>query len=217
MTSTDRIHPVVLSGGSGTRLWPMSRASLPKQLLALNGPRTMIQDTVLRANVPGAVPPILLCGEDHRFLVAEQMQALGVTPRAIVLEPMGRNTAPAAAVAALMVSEDDPSGVILLLPSDHVVTDEAAFRLAVDRAAAAARQGFVVTFGISPSAPETGYGYIQRGCAPQGHRWRLRGEALCREARHPDSRNLPRVWRLSLEQRHVCLSCGCAACRACAI
>jgi len=163
MTSTDRIHPVVLSGGSGTRLWPMSRASLPKQLLALNGPRTMIQDTVLRANVPGAAPPILLCGDDHRFLVAEQMQALGVMPTAIVLEPMGRNTAPAAAVAALMVSEDDPSGVILLLPSDHVVTDEAAFRLAVDRAAAAARQGFVVTFGISPSAPETGYGYIQRG------------------------------------------------------
>ena len=163
MTPTDHIYPVVLSGGSGTRLWPMSRASLPKQLLALHGPRTMIQDTVLRASVPGASPPILLCGDDHRFLVAEQMQTLGVTPRAIVLEPVGRNTAPAAAVAALMVSEEDPSGVILLLPSDHVVADEPAFRLAVDRAAAAARQGFVVTFGISPSAPETGYGYIQRG------------------------------------------------------
>ena len=163
MTPADRIYPVVLSGGSGTRLWPMSRASMPKQLLALHGPRTMIQDTVLRANVPGAVPPILLCGDDHRFLVADQMQTLGVTPRAIVLEPMGRNTAPAAAVAALIVSEEDPSGVILLLPSDHVVTDEPAFRLAVGRAAAVARQGFVVTFGISPSTPETGYGYIQRG------------------------------------------------------
>ncbi|MGZ6009434.1 MAG: sugar phosphate nucleotidyltransferase, partial [Rhizomicrobium sp.] len=163
MTAPEHIHPVVLSGGSGTRLWPMSRASLPKQLLALHGARTMIQDTVLRANVPGAVAPILLCSDDHRFLVAEQMQAVGVTPQAIVLEPMGRNTAPAAAIGALMVAEQDPKGVILLLPSDHAVTDENAFRVAVGRAASAAREGYVVTFGIAPSGPETGYGYIQRG------------------------------------------------------
>ena len=163
MTAPEHIHPVVLSGGSGTRLWPMSRASLPKQLLALHGVRTMIQDTVLRANVPGAAAPILLCSDDHRFLVAEQMQAVGVTPQAIVLEPMGRNTAPAAAIGALMVAEQDPKGIILLLPSDHAVTDENAFRVAVGRAASAARDGYVVTFGITPSGPETGYGYIQRG------------------------------------------------------
>ncbi|MEJ1968791.1 MAG: mannose-1-phosphate guanylyltransferase/mannose-6-phosphate isomerase [Rhizomicrobium sp.] len=165
MTSAERIHPVILSGGSGTRLWPLSRTALPKQLLALNGARTMIQDTVLRANLANAAPPILVCGEGHRFIVAEQMLAIGIAPRAIVLEPFGRNTAPAAAIAALMVARDDPQGIVLLLPSDHVVTDEGAFRAAVGHAAIAARQGFVVTFGITPDAPETGYGYIQRGAA----------------------------------------------------
>jgi len=165
MTASERIHPVVLSGGSGTRLWPMSRASLPKQLLALNGVRTMIQDTVLRANVPNAAPPILLCSEGHRFLVAEQMLAIGITPQAIVLEPMGRNTAPAAAIAALMVADLEPTGIVLLLPSDHVVSNQPAFEVAVARAAAAARQGHIVTFGIAPANPETGYGYIQQGTA----------------------------------------------------
>src|ERR1700749_1004304 len=104
------IYPVMLSGGSGTRLWPLSRASLPKQLLALHGERTMIQETVLRAALPDAQAPLLLCSEGHRFLVAEQMQEIGVTPRAIVLGPMGRNTAPAAAVAALMRAEREPKG-----------------------------------------------------------------------------------------------------------
>ena len=99
MTAAESIYPVILSGGTGTRLWPLSRASLPKQLLALNGARTMIQDTVLRAAVPNAQAPILICGEGHRFLVAEQMQAIGVAPKTIVLEPVSRNTAPAAAVA----------------------------------------------------------------------------------------------------------------------
>src|SRR6185437_5074857 len=117
------IYPVILSGGAGTRLWPLSRASLPKQLLALHGERTMIQETVARAQLPGAAAPLLLCSEAHRFIVAEQMLELGVKPRAIVLEPMGRNTAPAAAVAALMIAETDPEGVIVLLPSDHVVGD----------------------------------------------------------------------------------------------
>jgi len=143
----------------------MSRASLPKQLLALNGARTMIQDTVLRANMANAAPPILLCSEGHRFLVAEQMQAIGIAPRAIVLEPMGRNTAPAAAIAAMLVGESDPTGIVLLLPSDHVVTNQPAFETAVGQAAAAARQGYIGTFGIAPTGAETGYGYIQRGTA----------------------------------------------------
>jgi mannose-1-phosphate guanylyltransferase/mannose-6-phosphate isomerase len=163
MTKDQHIHPVILSGGSGTRLWPLSRAALPKQLLALHGERTMIQETVLRAALPGAAAPLLLCSEAHRFLVAEQMQEIGVTPRAIVLEPMGRNTAPAAAVAGLIVAEQDPEGVIVLLPSDHVVQDAASFAKAVALAAAAAREGHIVTFGMAPSAPETGYGYVHRG------------------------------------------------------
>jgi mannose-1-phosphate guanylyltransferase/mannose-6-phosphate isomerase len=160
---TESIHPVILSGGSGTRLWPLSRAALPKQLLALNGARTMIQDTVLRAAVPNAEPPILMCSEAHRFLVAEQMQAIGVSPKAIVLEPIGRNTAPAAAIGALLIARDDPGGIVMLLPSDHVVVDEPSFRTAVADAVAAARQGRIVMFGMKPAAPETGYGYIQRG------------------------------------------------------
>jgi mannose-1-phosphate guanylyltransferase/mannose-6-phosphate isomerase len=168
MSASDQIHPVILSGGSGTRLWPLSRAALPKQLLALHGTNTMIQDTVLRAKIPGSAPPILLCSDSHRFLVAEQMQAVRITPRAIVLEPVGRNTAPAATIAALLVVERDPKGIVLLLPSDHVVMDEAAFRSAVARATAAADHGFIVTFGIAPSSPDVGFGYIQRGAALAG-------------------------------------------------
>ncbi|MEI9886090.1 MAG: mannose-1-phosphate guanylyltransferase/mannose-6-phosphate isomerase [Rhizomicrobium sp.] len=168
MTSVERIHPVILSGGSGTRLWPLSREALPKQLLALHGARTMIQDTVRRAHVPNATAPILLCNEGHRFLVAEQMQTIGVSPQAIVLEPFGRNTAPAAAIAALMVARDDPSGIVLLLPSDHVVTDQAAFERTVAIAAAAARAGHIVTFGVTPAGAETGYGYIQGGASLAG-------------------------------------------------
>jgi len=163
MTEELHLYPVILSGGTGTRLWPLSRAALPKQLLALHGDRTMIQDTALRAQLPGAAPPLLLCSDAHRFLVAEQMQEIGVAPRAIVLEPMGRNTAPAAAVAALMTVEEDPQGVIVLLPSDHVVCDAKAFGEAVTLAASVAREGHIVTFGMAPTAPQTGYGYVHRG------------------------------------------------------
>jgi len=159
------LFPVILSGGSGSRLWPLSRAALPKQLLALTGTQTLIQQTVLRAALPHAAPPLLICNDTHRFHVAEQMQEIGVVPRAIVLEPAARNTAPAAAVAALMIAESDPQGIVLLLPSDHVIADEAAFARAVETARNAAAHGHIVTFGIEPTKAQTGYGYIETGNA----------------------------------------------------
>lgn len=157
------IVPIVLSGGVGTRLWPLSRKSRPKQLLPLAGSHTMIQETLARAQGPDFSAPIVICGESHRFLVAEQVLELGITGADIILEPVGRNTAPAAAIAALRVAARDPGGLLLLMPSDHVVADLAAFRHAVTMAAEAARTGALVTFGITPSAPETGYGYVKGG------------------------------------------------------
>jgi mannose-1-phosphate guanylyltransferase/mannose-6-phosphate isomerase len=168
MIEKQHIFPVILSGGTGTRLWPLSRAAMPKQLLALHGARTMIQETVLRAALPGAGAPLILCNESHRFLVAEQMLEIDVTPRAIVLEPEGRNTAPAAAVAALMIAEERADGIVLLLASDHVVTNAQAFRDAVAVAERAAREGYLVTFGMTPTAPDTGFGYVQQGDALPG-------------------------------------------------
>jgi len=166
------IHPVILSGGTGSRLWPLSRTLFPKQLLALAGEHSLIQDTVLRTQGAGFEAPLIICNTEHRFLIAEQMREAGVAPRAIVLEPMGRNTAPAAATAALMIAGVDPQSLILLMPADHIIQNRASFFTAVDKAARAAEQGQLVTFGITPSAPETGYGYIRRG-AP------LRGLADC--------------------------------------
>lgn len=162
------IIPVVLSGGVGTRLWPLSRKSRPKQLLPLAGANTMIQETLARALGPDFATPIVICGEGHRFLVAEQVLELGIEGADIILEPMGRNTAPAAAIAALQVAARDPEGLLLLMPSDHVVGDRAAFREAVAVAAKAARTGALVTFGIAPASPETGYGYVKGGAPLDG-------------------------------------------------
>ena len=162
------IVPVVLSGGVGSRLWPLSRQQSPKQLLPLAGPNTMIQDTLARASGEGFAAPIVICGEQHRFLIAEQVLEAGITGARIILEPKGRNTAPAAAVAALAVMEKDADGLVLLMPSDHVVANRAAFQSAVTVAAQAATKGALVTFGIMPSAPETGYGYIKGGAALAG-------------------------------------------------
>jgi mannose-1-phosphate guanylyltransferase/mannose-6-phosphate isomerase len=187
------IIPVILSGGSGKRLWPLSRELMPKQLLPLVTERTLLQETVVRARaVAAAEAPIVVCNEAHCFLVAEQLRGIGVKPQAIVLEPAGRNTAPAVAVAALMAGEEDVAAkaaptrskkaaakaaptpstggsgfsrdpLLLVLPADHVIRDTAAFVAAVEAATEAAVEGRLVTFGVTPDRPETGYGYIRKG------------------------------------------------------
>ena len=156
--------PVILSGGSGTRLWPLSRKNLPKQFLPLAGDSTLFQQTVARAKtLPGAVSPIVVCSEDHRFLVAEQLQMLGVSDASILLEPVARNTAPAIALAALQALSRDPDATLLVLPADHLIGDTDSFSDAVRRALPLAADGWLVTFGIRPDGPETGFGYIRRG------------------------------------------------------
>ncbi|MGB9991157.1 mannose-1-phosphate guanylyltransferase/mannose-6-phosphate isomerase [Pseudoduganella rhizocola] len=169
-----KIYPVILSGGAGTRLWPLSRAALPKQLLPLVSDKTMLQDTALRLNGRASagqaelMQPLVVCGNEHRFLVAEQMREIGVKPLAILLEPVGRNTAPAVAAAAHFLQKKDPQAVMLVLPADHVITDTEAFYQAILRAAAQVEQGALATFGIVPAGPETGYGYIKSGEALAG-------------------------------------------------
>lgn len=171
MTNTSqhaRIFPVILSGGSGVRLWPMSREQYPKQFLPLCSERSMLQETALRVADPARfAPPLVVCNQEHRFVIAEQMRQIGQDAgpggARIVLEPIGRNTAAAAAIAALIVAEQDPDGRLLLLPADHVIQDRTAFLEAVSAAARAADAGCLATFGIVPTVPETGYGYIRRG------------------------------------------------------
>ncbi len=158
------IHPVILSGGSGTRLWPMSRTLYPKQLLMLLGHDSLLQQTVRRvADRPGFATPVLVANEEHRFIIAEQLREISVVPRALLLEPVGRNTAPAACIAALTLTEAEPDPLMLIMPSDHTVGDLDAFAGAIERAVAAAGAGALVSFGIAPERAETGYGYIRRG------------------------------------------------------
>ena len=163
--------PVILSGGSGTRLWPLSRELYPKQLLPLVGKGTMLQETLARlSGVENVAEPIVVCNESHRFLVAEQLLEAGTKPQSIILEPCGRNTAPAIAIAAMAaVTQGQPSQskgvdpVLLILPADHVIQNVKAFQAAVSIGVRAAEQGSLVTFGVVPDKPETGYGYIKRG------------------------------------------------------
>jgi len=158
------LHPVVLSGGSGTRLWPLSRQNQPKQFLSLIGDHSLFQETLLRANaLPDVQAPVTVCSDDHRFMVGEQLQAIGVSNGGILLEPMARNTAPAIALAALHVLARDPAATMLVMPADHLIENEAAFREAVATALRLAGDDWLVAFGIKPDYAETGYGYILRG------------------------------------------------------
>jgi mannose-1-phosphate guanylyltransferase/mannose-6-phosphate isomerase len=165
-----KITPVILCGGAGTRLWPLSREQYPKQLLRLVGERTMLQATALRLagqQLSGGevAPPILVGNEEHRFLLAEQLRDVGVPHGSLILEPSGRNTAPALTLAALAAVEQGDDPVLVVMPADHIIQDEVAFRAVVSHAIPLAAAGRMVTFGIVPTAPETGYGYIRRGAA----------------------------------------------------
>lgn len=163
------IHPVILSGGTGSRLWPMSRALFPKQLQPLVGLNSLLQDTALRvADASRFRRPVVVCNAEHRFVVAEQLRQVDRPAAAILLEPMARNTAPAIAAAAEHLLRDDPEAMMLVLPSDHAMIRPEPWISAVVAAEAAARNGAIVTFGIRPSGPETGYGYIQAGAAIAG-------------------------------------------------
>jgi len=186
-----KIHPVILCGGSGTRLWPLSRSAFPKQFLRLSSEFTMLQETLRRmSGLPDVAPPVVICNEEHRFLVAEQLRAIDVRPEWLILEPVGRNTAPAVAAAALALARQDPKALMLVLPSDHVIKDQASFHRAIGLAASAACTGLLTTFGIIPSAPETGYGYINRGATLP----RLESAfAIQRFVEKPDARTAQRM------------------------
>lgn len=162
MASDNQIVPVILCGGTGSRLWPLSRDGYPKQFLRLLGEHSLLQDTLLRVgDIDGIAPPILVSNEAHRFVVAEQAREIGCTPAAILLEPHARNTAPAAAVAAIHAQAKGDDPLLLVLPSDHLVRDRAAFTRAVATASAAAAAGAIATLGVVPTFPATGYGYIK--------------------------------------------------------
>lgn len=157
------ILPVIMAGGSGTRLWPISRQKYPKQFLPLMGERSMLQETVHRLNDLDVLPPLVICNDDYRFIVAEQLRSMGQKDAAIILEPVGRNTAPAIALAAIKALKNGTDPQLLVLAADHNIQNPEEFCRVVASASALAEQGKMVTFGIVPKVPETGYGYIRRG------------------------------------------------------
>ena len=166
---THSLYPVILCGGSGTRLWPMSRRLLPKQFLALASDRTLFQESIARLSLlDGAAPCTVVCSEDHRFLAAEQMRQIGLTAAELILEPSPRGTAPAIALAALSALERHDEAILFVAPSDLLIRDNPAFQQAAGRALNAARQGHLVTFGVAPNHPATGYGYMEKGVPLEG-------------------------------------------------
>ena len=169
MSNATTIIPVILSGGTGSRLWPLSRQAFPKQFWPLAGQETMLVTTALRAHGAGFAPPIIVCNEAHRFMAAEQLREARVESARILLEPAGRNSAPAVAAAAILAEEAGPDAVLWIMPADHVIADLPAMHAALALAAAAARAGRIVTFGMRPTAPESGFGYIEAGAALPGH------------------------------------------------
>ena len=178
--------PVILSGGAGTRLWPLSRELYPKQLLPLVSEQTMLEETALRlAGLPGLQPLVTVCNEEHRFMVAEQLRRCGAPAAAIVLEPAGRNTAPAVALAALQATADGEDPLLLVLPADHVIRDGAAFRAAVTAGLSLAADGALVTFGIVPAAPETG---MATSAPAQPSRVNVAGRGRRQDAKGPEPR-----------------------------
>lgn len=165
-TPSYKIHPVILAGGSGTRLWPLSRAVYPKQLLALTSDKTLLQETVSRNSSDiGFGAPLLVCNEEHRFLIEEQLREIGIEPQQIMLEPQGRNTGPAITAAALLLAAREPDAIMLVQPSDHSIGSADQYHDAIRAGLPAAMAGNMVTFGIMPTRPETGYGYIKSGAA----------------------------------------------------
>ena len=179
------ITPILLCGGSGTRLWPLSRKSYPKQFVPLVGEQTLFQASAQRLSGDGFAAPLVLTNADFRFIVTEQMAAAGIDPGAILIEPAGRNTAPAILAAALYLEKNDPEALMLVAPSDHVVPDAEAFRAAVEAGAEAARAGRLVTFGIKPTHAETGYGYLELAEDPGD--FSARPLALSRFVEKPDA------------------------------
>ena len=179
------ITPILLCGGSGTRLWPLSRKSYPKQFVPLIGEQTLFQASAARLSGEGFAPPLVLTNADFRFIVTEQLAGAGIDPGAILIEPEGRNTAPAVLAAALWLEQSDPDALMLVAPSDHVVPDAEAFRAAVAAGAEAARAGRLVTFGIKPTHAETGYGYLELAGDPGD--FAARPLALNRFVEKPDA------------------------------
>ena len=181
------IYPVILSGGSGSRLWPVSRSQHPKQLQPLISGHTMIQETALRFGDASRFPgPVIICNHEHRFIIAEQLREAEIPPSLQILEPVGRNTAPAAAVAALCLQARDADAILLLMPADHAIADLNAFTQAIETGAAAARAGHLVTFGIKPDKPETGFGYLKQGPKISGFEGAIPPHKVDRFVEKPD-------------------------------
>ncbi len=195
------LTPVLLSGGVGSRLWPVSRETHPKQFLPLAGEITMLQETLRRTAGLEAAAPLVVCNEEHRFMVAEQLRQLDLQASALILEPQGRNTAPAVALAALQAVSADPESILLVLPADHLIRDVDAFVAAVDKALPLARDGRLMTFGVVPTAPETGYGYIKCGAVLGDDLYEL--DRFVEKPDAATARRLSGKWWLSLEQRYV--------------